>query len=84
MQKDLGQHLQDRWYFCTDEENDFTSYTELPTWDNERKTTILIIHHANKNGGFRGTSAIRDAVDETWKLSKPTQEQINKEHLSFN
>ena len=43
MQKDLGQHLQDRWYFCTDEENDFTSYTELPTWDNERKTTILII-----------------------------------------
>ena len=42
------------------------------------KTTILIIHHANKNGGFRGTSAIRDAVDETWKLSKPTQEQINK------
>jgi hypothetical protein len=42
------------------------------------KTTILIIHHANKNGGFRGTSAIRDAVDETWKLSKPTQEQVNK------
>jgi len=42
------------------------------------KTTILIIHHANKNGGFRGTSAIRDAVDETWKLSKPTQEQANK------
>ena len=40
------------------------------------KTTILIIHHANKNGGFRGTSAIRDA--ETWKLSKPTQEQVNK------
>ena len=42
------------------------------------RTTILIIHHANKNGGFRGTSAIRDAVDETWKLSKPTQEQVNK------
>ena len=42
------------------------------------KTTILIIHHANKNGGFRGTSAIRDAVDETWKLSKPSQEQVNK------
>ncbi len=43
MQKDIGQHLEDRWFFCTDEENDFTSYTELPTWDNERKTTILII-----------------------------------------
>ena len=34
-------------------------------------TTILIIHHANKNGGFRGTSAIRDAVDETWSLQNP-------------
>ena len=33
-------------------------------------TTILIIHHANKNGGFRGTSAIRDAVDETWSLKR--------------
>ena len=49
MQKDLGQHLQDRWYFCTDEENDFTSYTELPTWDNERKTTILIIKKVFSN-----------------------------------
>lgn len=41
-------------------------------------TTILIIHHANKQGGFRGTSAIRDAVDETWALKKPTKEQVEK------
>ena len=34
-------------------------------------TTIVIIHHANKTGGFRGTSAIRDAVDETWALKRP-------------
>ncbi|GAG04514.1 unnamed protein product, partial [marine sediment metagenome] len=34
-------------------------------------TTILIIHHANKTGGFRGTTSIRDAVDETWALKKP-------------
>ena len=39
------------------------------------KTTILIVHHANKTGGFRGTSAIRDAVDETWALRKPTDEE---------
>jgi len=38
-------------------------------------TTILIVHHANKNGGFRGTSAIRDAVDETWALRKPTDDE---------
>lgn len=41
-------------------------------------TTILIIHHANKQGGFRGTSAIRDAVDETWSLRKPSKDDVEK------
>jgi len=45
-------------------------------------TTILVIHHANKQGGFRGTSSIRDAVDETWKLSKPDKEM--SEQLGTN
>ena len=40
------------------------------------RTTILIIHHANKQGGFRGTSAIRDAVTETWRLAEPTEKQV--------
>ncbi|MFZ9656639.1 MAG: AAA family ATPase, partial [Limnohabitans sp.] len=40
--------------------------------------TILIIHHANKTGGFRGTSAIRDAVDETWSLKRPSDKQLEK------
>ena len=35
-------------------------------------TTIIIIHHANKTGGFRGSSAIRDAVDETWAMKRPS------------
>ena len=38
-------------------------------------TTIIIIHHANKQGGFRGTSAIRDAVDEVWALKRPSDRQ---------
>ena len=41
-------------------------------------TTILIIHHANKTGGFRGTSAIRDAVDEVWSLKRPSDKQIER------
>ena len=41
-------------------------------------TTILVVHHANKQGGFRGTSAIRDAVDETWALKKPSKDQVEK------
>jgi hypothetical protein len=40
------------------------------------RTTVIIIHHANKTGGFRGTSAIRDAVDETWALKRPSLEQV--------
>lgn len=39
-------------------------------------TTIVIIHHANKQGGFRGTSAIRDAVDEVWSLKRPTEREV--------
>ena len=42
-------------------------------------TAIVLIHHANKTGGFRGTSAIRDAVDETWALKRPSDEQVEKE-----
>ena len=36
--------------------------------------SIVIIHHNTKEGKFRGTSAIKNAVDETWKLSKPDKE----------
>jgi len=42
-------------------------------------TTVIIIHHANKQGGFRGTSAIRDAVDETWALKRPSKEQLEED-----
>jgi hypothetical protein len=40
--------------------------------------TIMIIHHANKTGGFRGTTAIRDAVDETWSLKQPSEKQLER------
>ncbi|MHC5931779.1 AAA family ATPase, partial [Nostoc sp.] len=34
------------------------------------KTTFLIIHHTNREGGVRGTTAIRNAVSEVWTLTK--------------
>jgi hypothetical protein len=46
--------------------------------------TILIIHHANKTGGFRGTSAIRDAVDETWSLRRPTDKEMELPKVGNN
>jgi hypothetical protein len=47
-------------------------------------TTVMIIHHANKQGGFRGTSAIRDAVDETWALKRPSKEQAERDPSASN
>ncbi|WGV23464.1 DnaB-like helicase N-terminal domain-containing protein [Halotia branconii] len=38
------------------------------------KTTFLLIHHSNKLGGVRGTTAIRNAVSEVWTLSKDSSE----------
>jgi hypothetical protein len=40
--------------------------------------TILLIHHANKTGGFRGSTAIRDAVDEVWGLRRPDKKQVEQ------
>jgi len=44
--------------------------------------TILLIHHANKTGGFRGSTAIRDAVDEVWGLRRPDKRQL--EQVGYN
>jgi len=46
--------------------------------------TIIVIHHNNRNGGFRGTSAIRAAVDETWNMVKLDSKQTLELGLSFN
>jgi hypothetical protein len=44
--------------------------------------SILLVHHANKTGGFRGSTAIRDAVDEVWGLRRPDKKQL--EHTGSN
>jgi hypothetical protein len=40
--------------------------------------TIVLIHHSNKSGGFRGTTALRDAVDEVWSLKKPSDKEMEQ------
>lgn len=42
------------------------------------KCTFVVIHHNNKQGGFRGHSSIRDAVSETWSISKPTDQEMQE------
>lgn len=45
---------------------------------------IIVIHHNNRNGGFRGTSAIKAAVDETWNMVKLDGKQVAELGLTFN
>ena len=46
--------------------------------------TIIVIHHNNKNGGFRGTSAIKACVDETWNMQKLENKQIAELGIPYN
>jgi replicative DNA helicase len=39
----------------------------------EMGCTVILIHHSNKNGQTRGTSAIFNAVSEVWNLSRPSE-----------
>lgn len=39
----------------------------------QHNCTFLFIHHANKGGEVRGTTAIRNAVSEVWRLTKSNQ-----------
>ena len=41
--------------------------------------SILILHHNNRNGGFRGHSSIGDAVTETWALDKPSEDECKED-----
>ncbi|MEH2314899.1 MAG: AAA family ATPase, partial [Nostoc sp.] len=47
---------------------------EMTGLANQYKTTFVIIHHMNKGGEVRGTTAIRNAVSEVWTLSKDNKE----------
>ena len=46
--------------------------------------SILIIHHNTKEGKFRGTSAIKAAVDETWNMRKVNLEELMELGLPIN
>lgn len=43
---------------------------EMTGLANEYGCTFVIIHHTNRDGGVRGTTAIRNAVSEVWQLTK--------------
>ncbi|RCJ37641.1 hypothetical protein A6769_12120 [Nostoc punctiforme NIES-2108] len=50
---------------------------ELNKFAAETGITVVIIHHTNKNGGSRGTTAVRNAVSEVIKLEKDPNPSAN-------
>ncbi len=43
---------------------------------------FLILHHSNRNGELRGASALRDVVDQVWRLENPSKDPRSPErHL---
>lgn len=40
--------------------------------------SVMILHHENKAGGARGTTAIRNNVSEVWRLRKGTEKETLK------
>ncbi len=46
--------------------------------------SIVVIHHNTKEGKFRGTSAIKAAVDETWNMRKVNLEELMELSLPMN
>ena len=46
--------------------------------------SIVIIHHNTKEGKFRGTTAIKNAVDETWNMKKLSMGDAAEMGLSAN
>ncbi|MEH2309332.1 AAA family ATPase [Nostoc sp.] len=50
---------------------------ELNKFAAETGITVVIVHHTNKNGGSRGTTAVRNAVSEVIKLEKDPNPSAN-------
>ncbi|MCC5620705.1 AAA family ATPase, partial [Nostoc sp. CHAB 5715] len=50
---------------------------ELNRFAAETGITVVIVHHTNKNGQARGTTAVRNAVSEVIKLEKDTNPNAN-------
>jgi RecA-family ATPase len=65
-------------------ENDASSafiFYELNKIADENNVSIIICHHENKGGGYRGSTAIPAAVSEVIRLHKPTDYEKDKRVL---
>lgn len=64
---------------ASDQQEKDTNYAsclyELRDIANQYGCSIMVVHHENKLGGARGTTAIRNNVSEVWRLRKGEQKE---------
>ncbi|MDJ1179326.1 DnaB-like helicase N-terminal domain-containing protein [Roseofilum sp. BLCC_M91] len=68
------------------DENSMRYATPLIHWKRlaqECDCAFVVLHHANKGGGMRGTTAIHNTVDEVWQLSHRTERPNGEVVLSI-
>jgi hypothetical protein len=46
--------------------------------------TIIVVHHANKSGAARGSTAIRNNVSEVWNLRRPNKDLASEQKILHN
>ena len=49
----------------------------------ERPVTFFILHHLNKGGAIRGSTAIEAACSSVWRMAKPSDEQCQANGLDL-
>ncbi|MBP0011300.1 AAA family ATPase [Roseofilum sp. Belize Diploria] len=70
----------------TTDENSMRYATPLIHWKRlaqECGCAFIVLHHANKGGGMRGTTAIHNTVDEVWQLAHRTERPNGEVVLSI-
>lgn len=68
------------------DENSMRYATPLIHWKRlaqECGCAFVVLHHANKGGGMRGTTAIHNTVDEVWQLAHRTERPNGEVILSI-
>jgi replicative DNA helicase len=76
-----------RFATCTENDTEYARpILEINALLAEHRCSAIFIHHVNQGGGFRGATAIRNAVSEAWLLTPNTNSEATPydRHLTID
>jgi replicative DNA helicase len=76
-----------RFAVCTENDTEYARpILEINALLAEHRCSAIFIHHVNQGGGFRGATAIRNAVSEAWLLTANTNSEATPydRHLTID